>query len=34
MILWENLFISLYSYNYIKTLLLFSEPPFFFTVTS
>ena len=29
MVLWENLFISLYSDSYIKTLLLFSELPFF-----
>ena len=27
MVLWENLFISLHSYSYIKTL--FSELPFF-----
>ena len=29
MVLWENLLVSLHSYSYIKTLLLFSELPFF-----
>ena len=29
MVLWENLFISLHNYSYIKTLLLLSELPFF-----